>query len=167
MNIDAFQTLRVYYLDKQIKEYVGMDKNGDSGKYYNPISIYYTTDEGSIINYSEVIISRIPTIVYNDVLYVLPNNSLIIEIEETNTPPEENKDIAIESREGNQGFNRISIGTRIMDKNCFERSNLSFNNNFCNGFLERSKIVKNIIFISKSPIQSKYASSIDGLTIVF
>lgn len=132
-----------------------MDGSGITGKYYYPSSIYYITSMGAI-GYIELVGKF--NIVYNNVKYDFPINSLVLEINETDAPPDKNKFIDIEN---NQAFSRITIRTTIMDTKCID--GLSSNDIFCNRFLEFSKFVKNIIFISKSPIQSKYASSIDGL----
>lgn len=154
VNINAYQGLRVYYLDKQIKEYIGMDE------YYYPSSIYYITPLGAI-DYYELVRKFKFNIVYNNVKYDFPIDSLVLEIKEIDAPNKYNNKYNIESIEGNEAFDRITIETTIIDRNCISGS--PNNDFFCNRFLENSKNVKNIIFISKSPIQSKYASSIDGL----
>ena len=153
VSIDAFQTLRVYYLDKQITEYIGIT-SGDNktGKYYYLSDIYYKKSIG-IEGYFELMNLNIK---YNNVEYSFPNNSLVLEINETNTRPDQSKYIDIEST---QAFNRITIATTIRDERCFQGKN----DFFCNRFLENSKNAQYIILISKSPIQSKYPSSIDGL----
>lgn len=174
IGIDAVMTERAYYLDtkddEQFKIYEGMDayySNTGKDKYYYPEDIYYATSANDILTYSGL---RRYNINYNNEIYMYPTNSLVIVIKESDYDSSKNKSFNIEriGQEVQGGFkvdiNRITIQNNIMEEpNKYCNQGSYYNSSNCNRFLENSKNVKNIIFISKSPIQSKYASSIDGL----
>jgi hypothetical protein len=181
IGIDALMTLRAYYLDtkddEQFKIYKGMDAydSKDKDKYYYPEDIYYATSTNDtltaandILTYSGV---RKFNINYDGVTYEYPTNSLVIVIKESDYDSSKNKSFEIE-RTGQEGegvfnveANRITVQNDIMEPNpnttCYQGG--YYNSFNCNRFLQMSKNVKNIIFISKSPIQPKYPSNVDGL----
>ena len=127
---------------------------------YSVVQIYYPYESITFNYYLSPTLNSFYHIPSNR-YFMVPNESLIVEIRQTKL-----------STDSKVGFfinpSAIIISNTIIEDglNPAERCGQGLKSSFCDFWLDRINTYKNIIFISENPIESKYISSLDGLTVL-